>query len=169
MYYLIDLGAFFFLGSIEPHLHHLVCPEDIDTRLARVLHFKNKNCNKITYTAMIRMIYICVITISIVNPLMLRVLFLGSWQTVQIQIRRHRSSDQGLHCLLAGISIKNKIKMKNTPDTPKMTNGLVQFTRTDKSTRQIWVKVDNIIIHERTSSGNVFTIHYLSFGMETNG
>ena len=27
--------------------------------------------------------------------------------------------DQGLHCLLTGIFIKNKIKMKSTPDTPK--------------------------------------------------
>ena len=30
--------------------------------------------------------------------------------------------DQGLHCLLTGISIRNRIKMKNTPYTPKIGN-----------------------------------------------
>ena len=35
------------------------------------------------------------------------------------------ASDQGLHCLLIGISIKNKIKMKkSTPATHKNGNGL---------------------------------------------
>ena len=34
-------------------------------------------------------------------------------------------SDAAEHCLLTGISIRNKIEMKSTPDTPKMGNGLV--------------------------------------------
>ena len=36
------------------------------------------------------------------------------------------ASDQGLHCLLTGFPMKNRIKMTNGPDTPKMTNGLIQ-------------------------------------------
>ena len=36
------------------------------------------------------------------------------------------ASDQGLHCLLTGFSIKNEYRQQNRPDTPKMTNGLVQ-------------------------------------------
>ena len=39
------------------------------------------------------------------------------------------TSDQGLHCLFTGISIKNKMKKKSTPDTPKFGNGLVQLIR----------------------------------------
>ena len=42
------------------------------------------------------------------------------------QMPYHVASDQGLHCLLTGLSIKNRIKAKSGHDTPKMTNGLVQ-------------------------------------------
>ena len=41
------------------------------------------------------------------------------------------ASDQGLHSLLTGFSIKNNIKAKNRPDTPKMKNGLVQNIRVE--------------------------------------
>ena len=34
--------------------------------------------------------------------------------------------------------------MKNTPDIPKIGNGLVQLKRMDKSTRQMWV--NNILV-----------------------
>ena len=46
--------------------------------------------------------------------------FLGSWQTLQTQIRcRKCGSDQGQHFQNTGISIKNKTKNeKSTPDTP---------------------------------------------------
>ena len=43
------------------------------------------------------------------------------------------ASDQDLHCLLTGISIKNKIKAINRPDTPKMTNGQAQYIKKWKS------------------------------------
>ena len=38
--------------------------------------------------------------------------FLGHRQTVQTQIRRRVRTDQGLHCMLIEISIKNKMKIK---------------------------------------------------------
>ena len=44
------------------------------------------------------------------------------------------ASDQGLHCLLTGFSIKNKIKATNRPNTPKMTNGLIQHITVEEST-----------------------------------
>ena len=50
-------------------------------------------------------------------------------------------SVQGLHCLLTGISIRNRIKRKRTPDTPKIRNGLIQMIRMDKSIRKLWVKL----------------------------
>ena len=50
------------------------------------------------------------------------------------------ASDQGLHCLLTGFSIKNRIKTKNRPDTPKMTNGLVQHITVEEFTSIQWVK-----------------------------
>ena len=52
------------------------------------------------------------------------------------------ASDQGLHCLLTGNSIKNKIKIENddAPDTPKFGNGLVQLIGVEKSISHIWVK-----------------------------
>ena len=50
-------------------------------------------------------------------------------KTRRLQMPQNAMSNQGLHCLLTGISIKNKIKWKSTPDTPKMTNGLVQYIR----------------------------------------
>ena len=52
---------------------------------------------------------------------------------------QNAASDQGLHCLLTGISIQNKMKTKSTQDTPKFGNGLVQLIRMEKSTGQIWV------------------------------
>ena len=47
--------------------------------------------------------------------------FWGHRQTVQTQIRQtpqNAASDQGLHCLLTGISIRNRIKMKKLHPTP---------------------------------------------------
>ena len=49
------------------------------------------------------------------NPYKPGIPFLGHRQTLQTQIRRHRTpavSDQGLYCLLTGIAIKNMIKLK---------------------------------------------------------
>ena len=43
------------------------------------------------------------------------------------------ASDQGLHCLLTGFSIKYRIKATNKPDIPKMTNGLVQHITVEES------------------------------------
>ena len=51
-------------------------------------------------------------------------------------IRRH-IIDQALHCLLTGFSIKNRKKRQNKPDTPKMTNGLVQHIKVEDSTTSI--------------------------------
>ena len=45
------------------------------------------------------------------------------------------ASDLGLFCLLKGISSKNEIKMKITPDVPKNENGLTQMIRKGKSIR----------------------------------
>ena len=45
------------------------------------------------------------------------------------QMPQNATSDQGLHCLHSGITIKS------TPDTPKVGNGLVQFARVEESTR----------------------------------
>ena len=42
-------------------------------------------------------------------------------------------SDQGQHCLLTGLSIKNRIKATNRPDNPKMTNRLVQHITVEES------------------------------------
>ena len=54
-------------------------------------------------------------------------------------------SDQGLHCLRTGISIKNRIKVKkNRPDTPKMTHGLVQHITVEESTS---IQLVNSITH----------------------
>ena len=50
------------------------------------------------------------------------------------------ASDQGLHCLLTGFSMKNRIKTQNRPNTPKMTNGLVQHITVEESTSTRWVK-----------------------------
>ena len=51
---------------------------------------------------------------ALLNPYKPGVQFLGHSQTVQTQIRRGRTrrSDQILHCLLTGISIKNMLKIK---------------------------------------------------------
>ena len=44
------------------------------------------------------------------------------------------ASEQGLHCLHTGISIKNKIKMKKFTRHPLKKNGIVQLIRMGKST-----------------------------------
>ena len=51
------------------------------------------------------------------------------------------ASDQGLYCLLTEFFIKNRLKVKNRPDAPKMTNGLVQHITVQKSTSIQWVNV----------------------------
>ena len=53
------------------------------------------------------------------------------------------ASDQDLHCLLTGFSIKTRKKGQKTPDTPKMTNGLVEHITVEESTsiHVQWVKV----------------------------
>ena len=66
---------------------------------------------------------------------------------MQTQIRRrrmHAASDQGLHRLLTGNSIKNNIKIeKCTRHSEKnrgiFRNGHVQLIGMEKSSRQIWV------------------------------
>ena len=56
------------------------------------------------------------------------------------QVPQNALSDQDLHYLLTGICIRNLIKYKSTPYTPKIGNGLVQSIRMEESTKQIWVK-----------------------------
>ena len=53
------------------------------------------------------------------------------------QTPQNAASDQGLRCLFSWISVKNKIKLKNTPESPKIENGLVQLIGMKKSTRLI--------------------------------
>ena len=48
------------------------------------------------------------------------------------------ASDQGLHCLQTGFSIKNRKKRQNKPDTPKIINGLVQYIAVEESTSIQW-------------------------------
>ena len=59
----------------------------------------------------------------------------------QCRPRSDAASDQGLHCLLTGISIRNKIKkkIKSKSDTPNIENGLVRLIRMEKSTKQMWI------------------------------
>ena len=59
----------------------------------------------------------------------------------QYRPRSNAASDQGLHCLLTGISIQNRIKMKKYTRHPKIRNGLVQLIRMEKPIRQIWGEV----------------------------
>ena len=54
------------------------------------------------------------------------------------QMPHNVASDQGLHCLLTGFSIKDKIKV--TKMTSYMTNGLVQHIIVEESTNMQWVK-----------------------------
>ena len=79
------------------------------------------------------------------NPYKPSVPFLGHRQTVQTQIRRRRTRRliRCLHCLLTGISIRNKIKMKKYTryQNWKWTR---PFDKDGKSIRQMWVKVRNI-------------------------
>ena len=51
------------------------------------------------------------------------------------------ASDQGLQCLLTGLSIKNRLNHQNRPDTLEMTNGLVQHITVEESTSIQLVKV----------------------------
>ena len=56
---------------------------------------------------------------------------------------RSDTADQGQHCLPTGHSVKNTCKIKigkNTLDTPKFGNGLIQWIGMEKSTSHIWVK-----------------------------
>ena len=46
-------------------------------------------------------------------------------------------------------SIRNRIKMKNTPDIPKIENGLVQWIRIDGSNWQMWLKAVRNKLTER--------------------
>ena len=50
------------------------------------------------------------------------------------QVPHNATSDQCLHCLLTGQKVQNR------PDTPKITNGLVQCI-VEESTSIQWVKV----------------------------
>ena len=52
------------------------------------------------------------------------------------------ASDLGLHCWLTGFSITNRIKATIRPDTPKMTNGLIQHITVEESISIQWVKYD---------------------------
>ena len=54
-------------------------------------------------------------------------IFCGLANSAEPDKRPHVVSDQGLHCLLIEffINIKKNLR-QNRPDTPKMTNGLVQ-------------------------------------------
>ena len=49
------------------------------------------------------------------------------------------ASNLGLHCLLTGLPIKNRIKVTNRPDIPKMTDELVQYMTVEESTSIQWV------------------------------
>ena len=51
--------------------------------------------------------------------------------------KQNAASDR--HCLLTGISIKNKMKIKTVHQTPLKLDMLVQLIWMDKSTRQMWV------------------------------
>ena len=50
------------------------------------------------------------------------------------------ASDQGLHCLLTGISIRNGLKSNSTQDTPKSGSGFVQLINMDAPIMHTWVK-----------------------------
>ena len=52
----------------------------------------------------------------------------------QDQTSHNVASDKGLHCLLNGFSIKNRIKATKKTHHPKMTNGLVQHIIVEEST-----------------------------------
>ena len=64
------------------------------------------------------------------------------------------ASDQGLHCLLTGFSIKNKKKKKRhkISDTRKITKGLVQHITVEESTSRQWVKGPKMKIAESANS-----------------
>ena len=48
---------------------------------------------------------------------------------------QNAASDQGLHCLLTGISTKIQ-NLKHLPETPHARNGLIQMIKVDKSMSQ---------------------------------
>ena len=60
-------------------------------------------------------------------------------QSDQEQTWQNAASDQGLHCLLTGISIRNRIKMTKYTRHPKIGSERVQLIRMKQSTRQMWV------------------------------
>ena len=53
------------------------------------------------------------------------------------------ASDHGLHCLLTGFFIKNGTKLGHIirPNTPKVTNGLIQHITVEESTSIQWVSI----------------------------
>ena len=57
------------------------------------------------------------------------------------------ASDQGLHCLLTRFSIKNRIKVENRPNTPKMINRHIQHITVEESISKHWVKALNTCTH----------------------
>ena len=76
------------------------------------------------------------------------------------QMPHNVASDQGLHCLLTGFSVENGIKAKNSPDTPKITNELVQNIMVEESTNIQWV-TNNIIeteTHNKLSQQDLFSL-----------
>ena len=78
---------------------------------------------------------------SCFNPYKPNIPFFGTYvnSADPDQMSQNAASDQGLHCLLTGMSIRNRLKMKSTPNTHKIGNGFVQLIRMDRSTRHIWV------------------------------
>ena len=72
----------------------------------------------------------------LINPYKPSVPFLGSMQTVQTQIRVFT-------VCLQEFLFKIEQKWKNTPDTSEIENGLVQLTRVDGSTGQMWLKLNH--------------------------
>ena len=58
----------------------------------------------------------------------------GSTSADTDQVPHNVASDQRLYCLLTGFSIKTRIKARNRPDTPKLTNGLLQHITVEEST-----------------------------------
>ena len=81
-----------------------------------------------------------------------------------VPLKGDRQTDQGLHCLLPGISIQNRIKMKRTPDTPKIGNGHTQKIGMDRLTRQIYIK----FLHMVHPCGKLQSEHHVSLVLVTS-
>ena len=56
------------------------------------------------------------------------------------QMPHYVASDQVLQCLLAGFSIKNRIKVKKRPDNPTNDKWTHPTITVEESTRTRWVK-----------------------------